>query len=65
MRSNSVFTRPAPKRRKADLDEEFVMVPVAQKDFEKINEMVEACVIMRNLDKAAHIKEARRKLLEM
>ena len=64
-RSTSVFAKPLPKKRKADNLEDFVLVPVAQADFEKLNEFAEAAVIMRNPEKASKIKETRRKLLDM
>ncbi|XP_059090303.1 cellular tumor antigen p53-like isoform X1 [Tigriopus californicus] len=63
-RSNSVFTKPSGKKRKIET-EEFVMVPVAKQDFEKINEFAEAAVIMRNMAQANKIKEERQKLLDM
>lgn len=63
-RSNSVFTKPSGKKRKIET-EEFVMVPVAKQDFEKINEFAEAAVIMRNMAQANKIKEERQKLLDL
>ena len=63
-RSTSALTRPSGKKRKAE-PEEFVMVPIAQDDFKKMNEFAEAAVIMRNPDKAEEIKAQRRKLMEM
>lgn len=63
-RSNSVFSKPTGKKRKANEIEEFVMVPVAQADYEKINEFAEAAVLVRNPGKEREIKEQRRRLTD-
>jgi len=64
-RSNSCFTKPTAKKRKAnEFGEVFVMVPVAQADFEKLNEFAEAAVLVRNPGQEKEIKERRRKLTD-
>ena len=39
------------KKRKLETVEDFVMVPVAKKDFEKVNEIAENYMIVRHTDK--------------
>jgi len=63
-RSNSIFTKPTGKKRKANEVETFIMVPVAQADYEKINEFAEAAVLVRNPGKEKEIKEQRRRLTD-
>jgi len=62
--TNSMTSSSSSKKRKVDNVEEMVMVPVSRLDFEKLNEMSEALMIARNIDKVSEIKAARRRLLE-
>ena len=43
--------------------EEMIMVPVAKRDFEKVNEIAENYMIVRHTDKIDEIKNQRKKLL--
>ena len=46
------------------LKDRIVMVPVSSLDFKKLNEFAEATMIQRNPEKAAQIREMRRKKLQ-
>ena len=57
-----VYTHPE-KKRKMETVEEMIMVPVAKRDFEKVNEIAENYMIVRHTDKIDEIKNQRKKLL--
>lgn len=60
--SSLVYVQPE-KKRKLETVEEMILVPVAKRDFEKINEISESLLIARHTDKIDEIKAQRKKFL--
>ena len=62
--SSLVFTQPPEKKRRVEHSvEEMIMIPVAKKDFQNINEIAESLMVSRNVHKREEIKLKRRQLL--
>jgi len=61
--NSSLMYVPLEKKRKLETVEEMIMVPVAKRDFEKVNEIAENYMIVRHGDKIDEIKAQRKKLL--
>ena len=61
--SSLMYVPSETKKRELETVEDFVMVPVAKKDFEKVNEIAENYMIVRHTDKVDEIKAQRKKLL--
>merc|ERR1739848_721745 len=61
--NSSLMYVPAEKKRKLETVEEMILVPVAKRDFEKVNEIAENYMIVRHADKIDEIKNQRKKLL--
>ena len=61
--SSLMYVPSETKKRKLETVEDFIMVPVAKKDFEKVNEIAENYLIVRHTDKVDEIKAQRKKLL--
>jgi hypothetical protein len=64
MRSNSsLVVAPQEKKRKVDSIEDYVLVPVAKRDFDAVNKHAEALLISRHPEKIAEIRCERKRLI--